>query len=405
MRNDSGLDVFLKFLRVLVRRKVFILGTTFCVTAIAAVIVFLYPSTYKSIGVIKPPRSENSSPLESALKESGGGAGLAGMLGSFIGGAETGEDDCMEILGSSAFAKLVIEKFDLVKAYKFGKDGKHYYFADVLKQFFRDAEFEVTEHGAIKLSMESESPERASEMVAYMIHILDSSYTAMQRTSTRQRLAYVDQRVNMAEADLKRFEDSLADFQNKHNLFLPEVQVQAILENATKTELEMESVKEEMALESALRGTNGSRYQNLAVQKRMLQKTLQERLRTPADSNSLVLPVKMMPALATEYFRLDRAYKVKLGLYKYLIQQVEALKLDADRNIHVITVLDPPWANEKRVSPKRRLVVEAAFILSLLFTSLIAVLLSLWERHRLEETGTYRLMRDIRANLIKTGSA
>ena len=262
-------------------------------------------------------------------------------------------------------------------------------------------EYETTDYNAIKISAEDKSPDRAREMVAFMIHSLDSVYTSMQRLSTKQKLVYVDQRVAMTEADVKRFEDSLVDFQNHHNLFLPEVQVQAILENATKTELEMETVKEQMALESALRGKEGSKYQNLAVQRNLLQKSLQSKLQDPSDSNSLVLPVRMLPALATEYFRLERGYKVKLGLYKYLIQQAEALKLDADRNIQVITVLDAPWTNEKRVSPKRRIVVETVFILTFLLSALLAVLSTLWERQKAESNETRMFVSEIRSKIFK----
>jgi capsule polysaccharide export protein KpsE/RkpR len=401
MRNAGAFDIVLQFVRILVLRKRFILAATFLMTLAGVVAVVLWPSTYRAFGIIKPPKSENGSSIESALKESSGGGGLAGMLGTFISGSESGEDDCMTILGSASFGRLVIEKFDLVTVYKFGRGGKKYFFADVLKQFQKKAEFEPTENGAIKISMEDKSPQRASEVVAFMIHALDSIYTSIQRTSTKQRLSYVDQRVGMTEADVKRFEDSLVDFQNRNNLFLPEIQVQAILESATKTELEIETVKEDMALEGAIRGTSGSRYQNLAVQKRLLQKVLQRKLQAPTDSNSLAMPVRMVPALATEYFRLERAYKVKLGLYKYLIQQAEALKLDADKNIQVITVLDSPWANDKRVAPKRRLVVETVFILAFLFSSLIAVLMAVWEKHRAEGSETHKLVMDIRKNLFK----
>ncbi|MEO7425077.1 MAG: GNVR domain-containing protein [Fibrobacteria bacterium] len=401
MRNASGVDVVLRFVRIIVAKKRFILLSTFFCTLIGVIAVMVYPSTYQAVGIIKPPKNEGGSPIESALKESSGGGGLAGMLGSFISGAESGEDDCMTILNSASFAKLVIDRFDLLKEYKFGRGGKKYYFADVLKQFFRNVEYEITDYNDIKVSVEDKSPDRAREMVAFMIHALDSIYTSVQRTSTKQRLQYVDQRVALTEADVKRFEDSLSAFQNKHNLFLPEVQVQAILENATKTELEMETVEESMALEAALRGKDGSRYQNLAVQKRLLQKTMNGKMRSPTDSNSLVMPIRNIPAMATEYFRLERGYKVKLGLYKYLIQQAEALKLDADKNIQVITVLDQPWTNDKRVSPKRRIVVEAVFILSLLFATVLAVLMSLWDRHKQEGSETHRLVQEIRKDLFK----
>jgi len=119
-----------------------------------------------------------------------------------------------------------------------------------------------------------------------------------------------------------------------------------------------------MALEAALRGKSSGHYKDLAVQKELLESALQRQLRSPEDSNTLILPARMLPALATEFFRLERAYDIKLGVYKYLVQQVEALKLEANNNVQVISVVDPPWSNDKRIAPKKRVMVEVTFFLS-----------------------------------------
>lgn len=395
----SGLDIFLRLVHVLVGRKRFIAGCTFLATAASVVAVLLWPSSYKSIGTIKPPRNESGSSIEAMLKDAGGG--LGGLLGSVIGGVESGEDDCITLFGSNRFARLVIDRFDLETVYKLKGTGKKYFPADVLKRFYKNAEAVVTDEGALQISFKDRSADRARDVVAFMILTLDSLYTDIQRKATIQKLSYVDLRVSMAEAELKRQEDSLAAFQIRHNLFLPELQVQSIVENAARTELEIEDVKEELAMEAALRGTSGSRYQNLLVRKRLLENILSRKIRSRADSNSLVLPVRQVPMLATEFFRLERAYRVKLGLYKYLIQQAEALKLDADKNIQVISVIDPPWANEKRVSPKRRIIVEAVFILSFLLSAAFAVFREFWTRSVREGEDTRRLLEGIRQELTR----
>ncbi len=398
MPNISGFDILLRFLHVLVLRKKFIFFVALVPTVVCIFVVFLMDSTYKAASLIKPPTSDNSSSIEAALKGSSGIGG--GLLGSFLGGSETGEDDCMSILKSARFAKLIIDRFDLETLYKF-RHKKRFYLADVIKRFTHNAKFELTDEDEINIAMEDKSPERAKEMVAYMVYTLDSLYTNIQRTANQRKLNYIDDRLHLAESDMKTMEDSMVKFQIAHNLIVPESQVKLILENATQTEIEIETLQEEISLEAALRGTSSARYKDLSVQKELLQHTLRGQLRNPSDSNELFLPARTLPTLATQYFRLERAYEIKLAVYKFLVQQVEFLKLEANKNVQVISILDPPWINDKRVSPARRVWVEAVFILSFIFAGVLAVVLDVWERHQKENPETRNLVAEIKRNLFK----
>ena len=122
-------------------------------------------------------------------------------------------------------------------------------------------------------------------------------------------------------------------------------------------------------------------------------------LRNSSDSNTLMLPAHTLPVLATQYFRLERAYTIRLGVFKYLVQQVEALKLEANKNVQVISVIDPPWTDNKRVSPKRRIMVEAVFILSLIFGIVVVVLQAAWRGQVNPEN--LKLISEIKRGLLK----
>ena len=400
MNNKTGFDIFLDFAKILIRRKRLIFLGTLIPTAICIVVVMVSESTYKSEALVNPPKSQNGSPLQALASASGMGDALGSLLGS---GSEEGLNDCVSILESTRFASLMIKRFDLETRYKFKEKGKDrkYFYSDVLKVFHRYAEYELTEENAIRLTARDKSPERAKEMTDYMIYLLDSLYTDIQQTTIKHRLAYVDARLAMTLGETKLLEDSLIRFQNKHNFLVPEAQIKLILENTTRTELKLETVKEEMALEGALRGKTGGKYKDLESEKRLLEQNLQARLHSAADSNSLMLPTHSLPLLATEYFRLERAYTVRLGVYKYLVQQVEVLKLDANKNVQVISVIDPAWVNNKRVSPKRRVAVEATFLISFVLCTVLAALLSLWEKYRLENPQVAVEIRNLRSQLLK----
>jgi capsule polysaccharide export protein KpsE/RkpR len=398
MGSSGSFDFLLNFVRALLERKKLIFFGTLVPTLFAIILVLVVDSTYRSEALVNPPQKDQGS--LGALGDAAGGMG--GLFGSLLQG-ESGFDDCVSILGSTRFADLVIQKFDLEAVYKYrvpGKPPKKYYHADLVKAFHRNAGYVETEEGAIKLYMQDSSAERATEVVRYMIHLLDSLYTDIQRTSIRQRLKYIDERLMLAEGEMRVVENEFVAFQKRHNLLIPEAQVKLVLQNAAQTEIRLETLKEDMALEAELRGTASPRYRDLQVEKRLMEKSLRGRMSRAKDSTSLIFPTQSVPALAAEYFRLERNFEIRMGVYKYLVQQAELLKLDANKTIQVISVIDPPWVNDKRVSPRRRVVVEAVFILSILFFTTLALLLALWDKYRAENPeSSKRLLGEIRAVL------
>lgn len=376
-----------------------ILAVTGTSTLVAILVVLLSDSTYKSEALVNPPQGDQGASM-GALQDLASGS-MGGIFGSLL-GQESGLDDCKKILGSTRFADLMIKRFDLETRYGFvrpGKKPKKFYRANVIKRFHLAFSFEDTEEGALMISMRDTSAEAAREMVAYSIRALDSLYTHIQKEAVRKRLSYVDERVSMAESQARVLEDSMVAFQKQNDIIEPEAQAKLVIQTAAQTEIRKGILEEELALEANMRGTTSAKYRDLLVQKRLVEETLRRQLDGDEDAATLMPATRTFPSLVAEYFRLERAYTIRLTVYKFLVQQSEMLRLDAERNIQVISVVDPPWTNNKRVSPKRRIVVQAVFILSFLMSVTYAVLMAAWKRHRREHPETDNLLRGIKANL------
>jgi uncharacterized protein involved in exopolysaccharide biosynthesis len=395
MSTANGFDVVLRFVDTLVRKKRIVILGTLVPTLICIVAVMVTKSMYQSQAVINPPQSQDGSQLGALAAASG----MGDLLGS-ISGSESGLNDCVTLLESTRFASLVIKRFDLETVYEF-REKKKYFHSDVIKRFRKHASYELTDEDAIRLTVKDRSPERAKQIAEYMVFLLDSLYTDLQQQAIKHRLAYVDERLAFTLQETRALEDSLIRFQNRNNFLVPETQVRLILENTARTELSLGTLREEMMLEGELRGTGSARYKELQSEIRLSERALKAKLRSPADSNSLLLPTQTLPSLVTEYFRLERAYTVRLGVYKYLVQQVEMLRLDVNKNVQVISVIDPPWLNTKRVSPKRRILVQTVFFLFFILSCITALLVSLWEQNRREHPQLGRRVSDIRAGLFK----
>ncbi len=399
MPKDSGINLALRIVGFLLKGK----RAIFLFTALTTVFIFVLAlfghDSFNAVAIIKPPQGGNNSSLDGAFKEASGG--LGSLLGSLGSNSKSSENDCLNILGSSLFANLVIDRFDLEEVYELKGKVAKYYTADVIKLFRNHVDFEVTENEAIKIIVEDQSAERAQQMTTFIIQALDSVYSAMGKKNVHQNLAFIETRFTLVQSEIKVLEDSLVAFQLTHNLFLPEIQVQTNMENVAQTELEMELVKENINLEAVLRGTSGSHYKELVAKKTILEKAMVKKLDGQSNPASLLHAIHHVPDLVTSYLRLDRKYKVRLGVYKYLVQQMETLKLANEKNINSITVIDPPWVNYKTVSLDLYKQVLITFILSLFFSSTGVISYFVWKDKISEESRTQFLVNEIRTNLFK----
>ena len=396
MRDErSGLDILLDFIHILVIKRRLVIGFTLLCTLIAIVTVLVMDKTYRVVALVKPPASENASPMASLLENAGP---LSGLMGSFLGN-QSGSSDCMSILGSSLFAQKVIDKFDLIKVYKFDKK-KTIHISDVMKTFHKKFSFTLTDEDALRLTMEDGDMHRAAQMMEFMTQLLDSLYIDLQKRAVKQKLEFYNQRVELAQKEMNVVEDSLAAFQKLHNLYMPELQVKSMLEMTGNLEMQIEVLSQEMDLESSLRGQSTPQFQKLSLQRQRLQKELRNRFAGHTDSSSLSVPIRGVPELALEYYRLERAYNIKFTIFKFLIQQVEMLKLEQAKTIRAVAVIDPPWEDDKRVAPKRGVIVELTFIAAFIIASMAAVLLALFDRHRKEASPTYSRWLAIRQGLL-----
>jgi uncharacterized protein involved in exopolysaccharide biosynthesis len=85
-----------------------------------------------------------------------------------------------------------------------------------------------------------------------------------------------------------------------------------------------------------------------------------------------------MPSIGTEYIRRFRDFKYNETLFELLAKQYEMAKLDEARDAVVFQVVDKAVTPERRVKPRRILIVSAAtlsgFCLSLLAAFLLEYL-------------------------------
>jgi hypothetical protein len=85
-------------------------------------------------------------------------------------------------------------------------------------------------------------------------------------------------------------------------------------------------------------------------------------------STELFIPFREIPEVGINYLRIRRDYEIQNKLMEFLLPIYEQAKIEEQKEIPVVLVLDTAVPAQKKSSPKRSLIVFAAFFISLFFS-------------------------------------
>ncbi|MCK9181828.1 MAG: lipopolysaccharide biosynthesis protein [Fibrobacteraceae bacterium] len=326
-------------------------------------VMWLIKPTYSASAVVTPPAS--SSNLNS----------LNGLLGSGVSsyvsllGLSSGADDAdaiWTIFNSWELHDMVLSKFDLAKHYKF----KGHFHADLLKEFRQYFSIDFTKENMIEISIEDENYELASEMVSFMLARADSMYNVFKTSQARQAREYFEKRIQLCLGTLDSLERAFVDFQVKNNFYDPSFQMESTIKYLGDLQAEQEAVSVEMNYEKLNRGVDSKRYDELRKRHSSLESSLSQTLNGKRQSLGIVA-LKKSPGLGAEYLRKESEIKVQEALYKLLRQQSEQLQLEEAKQLKNLHILEAPWPNDKKISPRRGVIL----MFTVLVFSLIATVI------------------------------
>ena len=82
------------------------------------------------------------------------------------------------------------------------------------------------------------------------------------------------------------------------------------------------------------------------------------------------MELKKSPELYSEYLRREAEIRIQEAMYKVLRQQSEQMRMEEAKMLTNLHVLEPPWENDKKISPKRGLILVFTVFFSFFFASL-----------------------------------
>ncbi|MCK6614487.1 MAG: Wzz/FepE/Etk N-terminal domain-containing protein [Ignavibacteriaceae bacterium] len=349
------------YLGVMYKWKSLILSIVIFITAVSVVISYLIPEKFKASTVVVVPQGTEMG-LGGLTGLLGGKSSTAALGAKLFGISSSSEDMLLGILNSRTSLVHVVERYNLAEYYEID-DGNT---DKILRAFTKDVVFSPNEWGMIEIEVINEDPKLAAEMANYFVVLLDSLNRKINVEQATNNRLFIEKRYLQNVLDLKNAEDSLYIFQKKYGVFAVPEQLEAAVK--ASAELESQIVKQEIAL-LLMQEQFGKTSQQAALveaelkllKNKVSELKLSDKLSNPSN---VFLPFKEVPSLTLQYFRYFREIEIQSKILEVVLPLYEQAKVEEQKSLPTVMVLDPAVPPMLKDSPKRMLIVLFGFFIS-----------------------------------------
>lgn len=321
-----------------------------------AVILLLYyfllsPLTYNApVTILPPSETDQISGLGSLLSGSGVTDFLSGRM------APGNSQLFMEILKSRTAAEYVVKKHNLKDF--FNADNIY----EAAKELQKKINLDLTKEGIITLSVDVSTSFLPlvfsnKDSLKILSASLSNSYVEALDMINREKISYrakkareyIEQQIVQTKLELDSAETMLMKFQKTNKtISLPE-QLTTAIESAAKLKAEIVNTEIEIGLlEPNLRADNKS----LLALKTKLEELQKEYKKFDLESDDYLVAFSNVPELGMELAKLLRTVKIKNEVYLLLQQQYYRERIQENRDVPTIDILDEAIPPEKQTSPR-----------------------------------------------------
>jgi len=337
------------------------------VTVLAVIISLLLPPWYMATTTLIPPRNTGLSLL--------GGSGLlkdVSLGSSFTGiGDNFGTYNYFAILQSRTAMEKVINKFNLFDVYEISDT----LLEDAIKELQGNTNFYFGDDNYIGIEVYDKNPKRAADMANYFVEVLNEMSLKLATEEATSNRMFIEKRYIQNLEDLKKAEDSLYIFQKQYGVVAIPEQVEISVKAAAEIEASLIGKEVAAHLFSEQFGEDSPQYKSLLSEITLLKAKINElkyakKLSSPSN---VLIPFSELPEISIQYLRTFWELKTQQTIMEIILPLYEQAKVEEQKKIPVILVLDEAIKPVKKAKPKRSLIVGAASLLSLLFSSVFII--------------------------------
>jgi uncharacterized protein involved in exopolysaccharide biosynthesis len=322
-------------------------------TSIFLILIFLfvYPHTYRATAVLLPPEKNSSIlGLSNILFQQN----MTSLLTPSLSNASS--QLYAEILKSRSASLYVINKLKIQNEY----DENN--LIEAANKLSKDLNIELTKEGLIKVSVDYSSrflplftddlkqrKDFSATLTNTFVEALDRINNEKIATRSRKARIFLEGQIAQTKSVLDSVELRLQEFQKKNKtISLPE-QLKASIEGAAKLKAEITQTEIELGLLKYNVQADDKIYQS--VQKK-LEQLREQYKKIESENEDFLLNFSLIPQLGRELAELYRELKIQNEVYSFLQQQYYKEKIEENRDLPTVEVLDPAVPPNRPVSPR-----------------------------------------------------
>ena len=362
-----------EILNILLFNRVKIFKVTFLsMIFILLILFFIYPVTYRAVVTVLPPDNNNRiNGIESIL----GGQDFSNLL---MGSDQSANPQLYaEILKSRTAALDVVKKYNLEKYY--GVNNIY----EAAKKLDDNLNVDISKERIISVSVDVKTPwlpvftadidsvkRFAADLSNSYVQALDSINREKLNSKARRSRIFLEAQIQQTRASLDSAENALMEFQKKNKaVSLPEQLNAAINEAATLKSEIMKTEIEIGMMQNNLREDNKS----LLALRDKLRQLKDQYAKMEMGNEDYLMAFKDIPELGKELANLLREVKIQNEIYLLLQQQYYKEKIQENRDVPTVQILDPAIPPLKSSSPRVVTATVMGGILVFLFISLVTI--------------------------------
>lgn len=350
-----------EMLQNLYRRRIPILAVSFIVAVITAAVTLFIPNQYEATANLLP--NQQRSVGFSLFAE---GTGLQSLASSVLGVQSEEANRFYVLLNSYSIKKRVIDQFDLLEVYKVA-DSKHP-IIDTMGILEKRTNFEAHQEGNFTIHVRDHDPERAKAMADFYVDVLNELNTEIATREAASYRAFIEDRYNKSEQDLRRLRDDFSEFQRKYGVFQLEEQV--IQYFNLLGQLTIQQFESEIKLDY-LRQTvqpESQAFRQAQIEYDLVTQRLNA-VYSDTSSDNFILNFGELSDVGLTYFELMMRIEIETEIQKFVIPLLEQARMEEVKSLPIVSVVDQPVVPEKKSFPPRSVIVILAAFTAFVLTA------------------------------------
>jgi uncharacterized protein involved in exopolysaccharide biosynthesis len=354
-QREQQVEKLLDVLIVLAKRRKLLMGLPLLGAAASLAISFALPVMYRAQTQLLPPQQQQSGAAALLAQFSGVAAAAAGASS-----LKNPNDLYIGMLKSRTVADHLIQKFDLRKRYELDSAE------ETRRQLASNTSISSGKDGLITIEVDDKSsefvPKLANSYVEELLHLTST----LAVTEAAQRRLFFERQLQTARQNLASAEATLKGALDRNGVAIVDTESQAMAATIGRLRAQVSAKEIEISSMTAFVTTNNVEYKRAQEQLVSLRAEL-SRLQngTAADAT----PEPAAPEGHTSGLKsagLMRDVKYYQMLYELLAKQYEAARLDEAKDTPVVQVLDPAITPERKVKPRRIVMMIGGAFLGIL---------------------------------------